>query len=416
MKGASTNTGIAAPARLHEVRPREVTGRDVIARFQSQFRGAALACLRVLEGKTLDRVYCDYQDDFVIRETVDGLTNYGFVQVKTKAERKHQWSRLELFGIPLKVPATMKGVHEPGGASAAPATLEQLAKIRGSFIGKLMEHTVTFGDSCSTVTFLTNAHLSDDVEAIAEAISVGNVGERTVRYLADNFVAAFEITTHIPMGSVHARIGKLILSPGHEYLDPHHPDFETKAKNAVWKYSEIDLTHNEGRELVEKLLSLIQKKSSTKLLSQLTPADLDSAAGVGIDDLLDLLPVSRGAYYHFLSVGDASALKNASILQRKLGQAGASSEIIETASRWKVAWDNWFRTYRHTYEREITFLQHDLNKIFGRWARGEVSFAGLQDEVSQLKSKLTPSSLGAVLTEEMLMGGILGELVRSEAR
>jgi len=415
-KGARASASKAAPPLLHEVKPRELTGREVIARFQSQFRGAALACLRILEGKTLDRVYCDYQDDFVTRESHDDAPVYHFVQVKTKGSKKHQWSRLELFGLPLKLPAAIKGAYAPGGSAPEPATSEQLAKIKGSFVGKLLEHTVHFGDACRAVTFLTNVHLTDDVEEIAEAISIGNVSERTVRYLADNYIAVFEIAEPLTMGSVHASIGKLALSAGNDYLDPHHNDFEAKAVKAVWEYSEIDLTHTEGVELVEKLLTLIQRKSSRKLMSELTSADLDDAVGVGIDDLLDLLPISRGAYYHFLNEGDASALKNASILQRKLGQAGASPAAIETASRWKVAWDNWFRTYRHTYEREVTFLQHELNGVYGRWARGEVSFHGLQEEVDALKAKLSSGPLGGVLTEEMLTGGIFAELVRSESR
>jgi hypothetical protein len=137
---------------------------------------------------------------------------------------------------------------------------------------------------------------------------------------------------------------------------------------------------------------------------------------VGIEDLLDLLPISRGAYRNFLTNGDASALKNATVLQRKLSQAGATAEIIETASRWKVAWDNWFRTYRHMYERDITFLQQDLNAIYGRWQRSEVSFSNLPNEIDTLKKKLTGGPLESLLTEEMLTGGILAELVRSESR
>ena len=185
-KGAGASDSNAARPQLHEVKPRELTGRDVIARFQSQFRGAALACLGILEGKTLDRVYCDYQDDFVMRESFDGVPVYHFVQVKTKGAKKHQWSRLELFGLPLKLPAIIKGAHAPGGSVAIPATTEQLARIKGSFVGKLLEHTVNFGDACKTVTFLTNVYLSDDVEEIAAAISSGDVSQRTVRYLAVN--------------------------------------------------------------------------------------------------------------------------------------------------------------------------------------------------------------------------------------
>jgi len=411
-----TSVDTAARPKLHEVKPRELVGRDVIARFQSQFRAAALASLRILEGKELDRVYCDLHDDFVTRETVHGVSAYHFVQVKTKRTHKHQWTRLELFGIPKKVPPVVKGAHAPGGILAASPDSEQSARIRGSFIGKLLEHTINFGGSCSTVTFLTNVHLEDDVEAIAQAISIGDIGERTVRYLSDNFVVVFEIASPLDMSWIHRQILKLRLSPDEDYLDPDHSDFETKAKQAVWDYSEIDLTHGEGVELVDKLLALIEKKSSAKLIAELTLADLESAAGVSIDDLLEFLPVSRGAYYLFLKGGDASALKSASILQRKLAQAGATPEIIETASHWKVAWDNWFRTNRHTYEREITFLQLDLNAICARWVRGQVSFEGLQGEVGKLKVNISSGALGTILTEEILTGGILAELVRSESR
>lgn len=413
-QGSSANN--AARRKLHTVTPREMAGRDAIARYEAQFRGAALACLRILEGTVIDRVYCDYHDDFVERETTTEGPVYHFVQVKTKKIKKHQWSRLELFGIPTKLPSHDKKALAPGGSPTKLATPEQLAKIRQSFIGKLLEHTVDFGDACATIKFLTNVYLHDDVETVIAAIKHGNVAERTVRYLADNYAAIFEVAPPPTMRRVHTNIRKLSMSQGHDYLDPNHTDFDTKAVKALYQYSEIDLSHTEGIELVKKLLALVQKRSGTKAMSELTEKDLDDTAGVGIDDLLDLLPISRGAYRNFLTNGDASALKNATVLQRKLSQAGATAEIIETASRWKVAWDNWFRTYRHMYERDITFLQQDLNVIYGRWQRSEVSFSNLQNEVDTLKKKLTGGPLESLLTEEMLTGGILAELVRSESR
>src|SRR5690349_9182145 len=123
----------AARQQLHEVKPRELVGRDVIARFRAQFRGAALACLRILEGKALDRVYCDYQDDFVTRESFQDGPIYCFFQVKTKEAKKHQWSRLELFGLPLRLPPTNPEIHAPGGPISKPPAADQLARIRGSF-------------------------------------------------------------------------------------------------------------------------------------------------------------------------------------------------------------------------------------------------------------------------------------------
>lgn len=402
--------------QLHEVKPRETVGRDVVARFQAQFRGAAIASLRILDGKSIDRVYCDYQDDFVIRETNGDSLLYHFFQVKTKALKKHQWSRLELFGIAKTTPSIAKGAHRPGGASPKAVTDDQLKKMRGSFVGKLLDHTIRFSHSCGSVNFLTNTHLSDEVDIIAEALAKGDVGERTVRYLADNLSQIYGLSPALPMSVVHGAVKKLRLSAENDYVDPHHDDFDTKAIKMLWQYSEIDLTHTEGCELVEKLLALVQEKSSSKLVANLDPSELDERVGIGVDDLLELLPISKGAYYTFMANGDGSALKNSSILQRKLSQAGASPDIIEAASHWKVRWDNWFRTHRHTYEHDLLFLQHQINEIYLRWARGDISFLGLRQEVLDLQQKLDKSSLPSKLDPETLLGGILAELVRVESK
>ena len=82
--------------------PRETSGRDTIARYQAQFRAAAYECLSILTRKTIDRVYCDYHDDYVSREPNGDKRLYHFFQVKTKGKRNHQWNRLDLFGIPKK--------------------------------------------------------------------------------------------------------------------------------------------------------------------------------------------------------------------------------------------------------------------------------------------------------------------------
>lgn len=410
----ANETASLPPLLVHK--PRELAGRDTVRRFQAQFRGAALECLRILEGKNADRIYCDYHDDFVVRERDAKGYAYQFFQVKTKEEKKHQWSRAELFGLNAKLPPKNLKHYDPAGRPQPAANSEQLAKIRGSFVGKLLEHTVAFGDACAAVTFLTNVYLDDEVEGIIAAVTVGDVSERTVRYLSDNFAAIYSIDPSPSMERIHASVRKLKISAGHDYLDPHHSDFDVKAAKALYEYSEINLTYVEGVELAKNLLALIQLKSSSKIVGELTEADLDDAAGVGLDELLGLLPISRGAYANFMKHGDAKALKNATVLQRKLGDAGASSEIIEVASRWKIDWDNWYRLYRHTYEQEIVFLQFRVNSIFSQWQRGEVSFAGLQAEVTKLKGELSGTVLDALLTVEMLTGGILAELVRSESR
>lgn len=114
---------------LHEVEPRENVGRETIARYQAQFRGAAFECLSLLEDEALDRVYCDYQDDFVTRLNVNGNYVYNFFQVKTKGKLNHQWSVNDVLGI------------RKGAKTCEPA------KITNSYLGKLLIHTIKFENS-----------------------------------------------------------------------------------------------------------------------------------------------------------------------------------------------------------------------------------------------------------------------------
>lgn len=404
----------ASQPGLHDVAPREVTGRDVIERFQAQFRGASLACLRILEGKGIDRVFCDYHDDFVTREIVDGETTYHFVQVKTKKSKKHRWTRAELFGLRKRLPKASDDIHRPGGW--APPTEEELKKISESFIGRLLAHTAHFKDACASITFQTNVHFDDDVERIEVALLTAQFDERTLRYLADNYAVICTLADPVLMPEAEHRIGKIRLSGENEFLHPHGHDFETKAKKALYDFCEVDLTHTEGVELAVKLLGLVQLKSSTEMLHTMTPTELEHGASVGVDDLLALLPISPGAYRIFLADGDSKALKHASILQRKLGRASAATDIVEAASRWKVDWDNWTLAYRHTYEKDLVFLQAKLNAIYGRWASGEIAFCNIGPEISNLLTSLPATPMKALLTEELLLGGVMSELVRSESR
>ena len=411
---ANTKNAATSRPELHEVAPREVQGRDVIARFEGQFRSAALACLRILEGKGIDRVFCDYHDDFVVRELVSGEKTYHFVQVKTKKKKNYQWSRTDLLGIAKNLPKVPADIHWPGGV-AAPSQ-EDCKKLSGSFIGKLLIHTANFEDACASVTFQTNVHFDDNVEKIELALMSAQFQERTLRYLADNYSEICGPTNATLMPEIEKRIAKLRFSGGNDFLHPHDHDFETKAKAALYQFCEIDVSHAEGLELAVKLLGLVQKRSSAETLHTMSVDELEITVSVGLDELLDLLPISPGAYRAFLANGDSGALKNASILQRKLGPLDASGALVETASKWKVEWETWSRTARHTYEVDWVLLQAQLNKIYGRWAGGELAFFDIRKEVTKLLAGLDETPLKGLLTENLLLGAVMSELVRSEAR
>src|SRR5690242_15609008 len=118
--------------KLHEVQPREDVGRKTIARYRVQFRAAGFACLDILEGKQIDRVYCDHHDDFVVRKNDGSKHLYFFFQVKTKERRNYQWTVNDLLGLTKKPRKNDK---------------EALGKIRNSFIGKMLLHTINFPET-----------------------------------------------------------------------------------------------------------------------------------------------------------------------------------------------------------------------------------------------------------------------------
>jgi len=383
---------------LSEVGPTEVCGRDTIARYRAQFRAAAYACLEILKGEGIDRVYCDYADDFVCRERQDGTRIYHFYQVKTKGKLNFQWGKGDVLGLP------KRGSPKP-------------EKILNSFAGKLLMHTVRFKNSCGNVVFLTNVYLDDELDGVSAALASGDLSHQIIKLIIENFNSTF--VSGAPFGDdvVREKISRLRLNGGNSYLHPHSEDFEALAREAIFKYSEVDLQNTESQEIIKNLVSLVESKSSTKLLADLTEEDLDRVAGIGIADLLDILSISKGAYDFLVSGGDPKAVKSASIIQRKLKKAGASEQIIEYCSKWKVEWDVWLREKRHPIpEYELNTLLDKLNAIQNDWSGGRLKFSDLQSSINTLWDALSKTEIAGTLSRELLMGGVLSALVKSEAQ
>ncbi|WP_146135911.1 dsDNA nuclease domain-containing protein, partial [Yersinia pseudotuberculosis] len=132
---------------LHEIKPREQAGRDTLERYNAQVRAASIACLSILEGKDVVRVYCEFHDDFVIEKNKLGKIAYSFVQVKTKDKLSDIWKLNDVFGILTR------------NSKKKPQTDE---KVVNSFIGKLIQHTVNFPETCENIIFMTNTHVNED--------------------------------------------------------------------------------------------------------------------------------------------------------------------------------------------------------------------------------------------------------------
>lgn len=382
---------------VHQVKPRETSGRDTIARYQAQFRAAAYECLSILSGKGIDRVYCDYHDDFVTRTQSTGESIYHFYQVKTKGKRNHQWGKMDVFGLYKK-----KAIKPE--------------KIAGSFAGKLLLHTIRFSTCCGNVVLLTNVHFDDDVENIADSLKRSDFTTSDVKDLITNFNEALVEGEPLDEEHIQKLLGKLQLVPNVSYIAPHDHDFHALARNAIYKYSEIDLRPTECEEIIHDLVSLVEAKSFSKLISEMSEGELDDSVGIGIADLLEILSISKGAYDRLLQGGDSKAVKHASIIQRKLSDADATPEMIEYCSGAKVKWDIWYREKRHfLLEYDLNFLLLRLSEVNNMLARGEISFQDVDEKIESLMIELDGKQVAETLSKELLLGGVLAAIVRGES-
>lgn len=161
---------------IHAKVPRETIGRETTNRFRMQFQAAAFAALEILSGKEVDRVYCDYHDDFVVRRSVSGSVEYHFFQVKTKGRPNQQWRVHEIFSL-----------KKNGDLD----TQEKLSAIRDSIAGKLFVHTIEFGVQCREVTVLSNVHFHDDVYEVQQHLGVGESKRAYIARFIEKFNEIF---------------------------------------------------------------------------------------------------------------------------------------------------------------------------------------------------------------------------------
>lgn len=385
---------------IHENVPREIVGRNTLSRFRMQFQAAAYAALEILSGKEVDRVYCDYHDDFVVRRTVAGVVEYHFFQVKTKGKANQQWDVDEVFALKKR---------------GAIDTAEKLEAIRNSIAGKLFLHTVEFGDQCREVTVLSNVHFKDEVHDVVADLSAGTSSKKYTLQFIEKFADIISPDRPLSPTQVEAARRKLSLLANVQHIGDTLEAFGIAAHNAIWRHSEIELHQHEVERISRSLVTLVEEKSCAPI-SGLSKAEIDLATGVGLEDLLQVLSISTQVYQTLLQGGDAAAIKAASVLQRKLKEVGATESMIEAASRAKVSWDAWVRTARHTFP-DLTFniLLEEVDKTCKAWLLGGGVLADLENFVQEVLNSVIGKKF-ASLDTDLVFGAFCAAIVRRATR
>jgi len=383
--------------KLHEVATREQSGRDTINRFRAQFRAATIESLALLENKEIERIYCDFHEDYVVKYVIDSKAQYRFVQVKTKSQLNYRYTILEVFGLKKRPKKNPK--HE----------------LPNSFAGKLLLHIENFGDSCQSIEIRTNINFDDEVESIITEIEQkGSIGDHTSTLITETQKLILSLDGK-DQQDVIAFLSRLKIEPRHSILDEDDELFVSLASNKIFRYSEINLTPDEVKKIIIQLLSRIEEKSSGALSSNIQEKDLDSFASICIDDVLNTLSITKSTYEMLRAGGDEKALKSASILQKMLLRSGFSATTVDTFAGYKCQWENWHRVHRHELpDFLMTVATEMIIECARKLAWGTIKMADLTLEVRTLNAALMTQLCRDDITLELTFGAVLSELVRGE--
>ncbi|MGF6637432.1 dsDNA nuclease domain-containing protein [Paraburkholderia sp. MM6662-R1] len=384
---------------IEALAPGEDVGRDTISRFDMQFQAAAYAALEILEGNGVDCVYCDYHDDFVVRKKIGDHISYHFFQVKTKKKENDQYSLSEIFGL---------------SKSGVKVDDERLKKVRSSFAAKLILHGIVFGETCSDVTLLSNVHFDDSVVKTVDELRGKAPKSKAATFLANNFSAIFLIESDSDIVP-EIVLSKLSLKPAVRYIGKDRESFSDAARSAVHRYSEIDLTYHETKQLADGLVDLVYRKARTKL-EGVPPDGIAALIGVQLDDLLSVLSISRSVYDALCAGEDERALKTASVIQRWYRRAEADEPMIDYAAQQKVSWDMWLRNARHIYTPfELATLLQRIDTLFELWQTRGGDFTVMHDLIKHFVAEPSLKTF-AGLDEGLVFGAMNAVLVRKYSR
>ena len=361
----------------------------------------AVAALEILKGGAVDRVYCDYHDDFVVRlNDKDGI-RYHFFQVKTKGKANHLWKLNETFGLKQSIRNQSK---------------QDAKNIQDSFVGKLLLHTVLFEKYCGKVVFQTNIHCDDVVLDVLKDIHTGKLDHKFTKALIEKFNECFfeDLWCELSHDQIKGNLAKLYFEPDVQYLKSTNDTFESTVGECIYNYSEIDLMRDERKEIILKLMELVDRKTCD-VIHEIDLKTIEERAGISIEDLLNVLSISEDAYKILSQGGDPNAVKSASIIQRLLKNGGAGNPQVEYASRCKTLWDEWYRANRHILpELDLNVITQEIRRQVADSMDHKEALVlfDLKPDILKLEENLENKKLLYDLNQDLLLGGIFAELVR----
>ena len=135
--------------KVLETKQREQAGSDSYNRFEYQVHTVVYQIIDLYEADGNEVIFCEFHDDFA---QADSATDevYDFYQVKTKDDGK-EWTLANL-------------IQREKNAQG---------EYKRSFIGRMFENFLLFGDECRKCYFLSNEEFSAEIRAWAAYVEDG---------------------------------------------------------------------------------------------------------------------------------------------------------------------------------------------------------------------------------------------------
>jgi hypothetical protein len=277
-------------------------------------------------------------------------------------------------------------------------------------------HFKNFGDSCGGLAFVTNAGLHPDLSKfladVSAAASIQTLPEDAriaFEHVADAYVAADPQLVSSAC-DLFEWLRKLVVYPGQGQLEP--PDAALlELADIVVQFSEIELLQRQAKQIARELVSRVRSKvGCTTTIVPTADEQLRRDKGIVVDDLLEVLSVSPGAYEQLKAGAGTDTVKTLSRLQRFCKNRGFTDSLIHICG-FKAQWDVWRTIERHFLSSaDYLLLESKARDVL----RANLKIPKVIEEAADI-SKQFAGRTATPLTTEHVLGLIFSLAAQAEA-
>ena len=246
--------------KVLETKQREQAGSDSYNRFEYQAHTIVYQIIGLYDAGGDEVIFCEFHDDFAQSQAVNDEV-YDFYQVKTKDDGK-EWTLAELT----KREKDSKGNY------------------KRTFLGRMFENFLVFGDECRRCYFLSNEEFSAEIKLWLAYVEDGKKIKDENAQLYDTIKQRIktEYGENLPSNFddvFDEFVNKSVILKADLLLD----GYDDKVKMAFFKkFEPHSIPINALSVVYESILRDVREKSKTQITTPISKASLMKKKGISI--------------------------------------------------------------------------------------------------------------------------------------